>query len=148
MDVNVTVLPSLMGIRHMETVSALTKPVLSGATSLFLVQPVLTLGMVAFTAQGFQEESGHMKHVPLQLYLSITNTTTAFNGTDPIVISVLHILIVALDSTMVDLDTMVVVAALGEDATILDLVDLDLTAVVVTTTMVDQDISMVVLFKI
>jgi hypothetical protein len=148
MDVNATVLPSLMDARHMETVLVLTKLVLSGATSLSLVQPALTPGVVAFTVQGSQEESGHMKPVPLQLYLSITiiNTTTVFNVMDKTVISVLHTSIMvdldstmvvldstmaALDSTMVDLDSTTVVqdttmVVLGEDAATVDLVDPDL----------------------
>jgi len=138
----------------METVLVPTRLVLSGATSPCLVQPALTPEAVAFTAQGSREESGHMKPVPHQPYLSITtitNTTTVFNVMDKIAIYVLHTSImvvldsitVVLDSTMaVDLDstmaaldsTMVVqdstTVVLGEDAAIVDQVDLDITVVV------------------
>merc|ERR1719369_2057521 len=97
----------------METVLVLTRVVLNGATFLCLVQPVLTLEAVASTAQGSREESGHMKPVPPQPYLSITtitNTTTVFNVMDKIAISVLHTsIMVALDSTTVDLDSTMVV---------------------------------------
>jgi len=144
----------------MATVLVLTRVVLNGATFLCLVQPVLTPEAVASTAQGSREESGHMKPVPPQLYLSITtitNTTTVFNVMDKIAISVLHTSImvaldsttvvqdstmvdldstmVALDSTMVDLDSTTVVldsttVVLGDDAVIVDQVDLDTTVVV------------------
>merc|ERR1719369_268025 len=105
----------------METVLVLTRVVLNGATFLCLVQPVLTLEAVASTAQGSREESGHMKPVPPQPYLSITtitNTTTVFNVMDKIAISVLHTSImvdlgstttVVLDSTMAVLDSTMVV---------------------------------------
>jgi len=124
----------------METVLVPTRLVLSGATFLCLVQLALTPEAVAFTAQGSQEESGHMKPVPPQPYLSITtitNTTTVFNVMDKIAIYVLHTsIMVDLDlTTMVVLDSTTVVqdsttVVLGEDAAIVDQVDRDITVVV------------------
>jgi len=172
MDANVTVSPSLLDARRMETVLVLTRLVLSGATSPCLVQPALTPEAVAFTARGSREESGHMKPVPPQPYRSITtitNTTTVFNVMGKIAISVRHTSItvdldstttvaldsttVALDSTMAALDSTTVVldtttVVLGEDAAIVDQVDPDITVVVDAlegdaTTMGDLDSIMV-----
>jgi len=155
MDANVTVLPSQLDARRMGTVLVLTRVVLSGATFLCLVQPVLTPEAVASTAQGSREESGHMKPVPPQLYPSITtitNITTVFNGMDKIAISVLHTsTTVVQDSTTVVLDSTTVVqdsttVVLGEDAAIVDQVDPDLTVVAPgedATTMADLDSIMV-----